>query len=292
MANEYLVNSADMTAVADAIRTKGGTSDALTFPGGFVDAVGAIESGTGSSENAEQFYALITGEDFALADSTITTVRAGAFYRANVTKVQLPNLTTIGSQDCFSMCTKLTSIDIPNATGRIPSGTFNGCSSLREVNAPKIDTLSRNAFNGCTALESISLPSVTSFDNDNQFSGCTSLKSVDLPLLASKGGNATFMNCRILSFIDLKLCARIGTSFFSGCNALTSVILRKTDGVVTLANVNGFTNTPMTGYGGAYGGHVYVPSALIESYKSATNWSTLYAAYPEIFQPIEGSEYE
>lgn len=44
MANEYLVNSIDITAVADAIRAKGGTSDALTFPGGFVDAVSAIRA--------------------------------------------------------------------------------------------------------------------------------------------------------------------------------------------------------------------------------------------------------
>lgn len=50
MANEYLVNSADMTAVADAIRTKGGTSDALEFPGGFVDAVGAIQTGSGEAK--------------------------------------------------------------------------------------------------------------------------------------------------------------------------------------------------------------------------------------------------
>ena len=45
MANEYLVNSADMTAVADAIRAKGGTSEALAFPGGFVEAVSAIQAG-------------------------------------------------------------------------------------------------------------------------------------------------------------------------------------------------------------------------------------------------------
>ena len=48
MANEYAVNQADLTAVADAIRAKGGTSEALTFPGGFVDAVGAIQAGVSS----------------------------------------------------------------------------------------------------------------------------------------------------------------------------------------------------------------------------------------------------
>lgn len=45
----YLVDSADLTAVADAIRTKGGTSASLAFPQGFVDAVEAIETGGGDS---------------------------------------------------------------------------------------------------------------------------------------------------------------------------------------------------------------------------------------------------
>lgn len=45
MANEYAVNQADLTAVADAIRAKGGTSGALAFPGGFVDAVRSIQAG-------------------------------------------------------------------------------------------------------------------------------------------------------------------------------------------------------------------------------------------------------
>lgn len=47
MANEYLINSDDMTSVADAIRAKGGTSEALVFPSGFVSAVQAIHAGSG-----------------------------------------------------------------------------------------------------------------------------------------------------------------------------------------------------------------------------------------------------
>ena len=47
MANEYTVNSADMVKVANAIRSKGGTSNALVFPNGFVNAISAIQAGTG-----------------------------------------------------------------------------------------------------------------------------------------------------------------------------------------------------------------------------------------------------
>ena len=43
--SDYLVESDDLTAVADAIRTKGGTEAPLTFPDGFVAAVQNIPSG-------------------------------------------------------------------------------------------------------------------------------------------------------------------------------------------------------------------------------------------------------
>ena len=43
--NEYLVDGADMTTVADAIREKGGTTAPLSFPSGMAEAVRNIQSG-------------------------------------------------------------------------------------------------------------------------------------------------------------------------------------------------------------------------------------------------------
>lgn len=45
MANEYTVNAADLTAVADAIRAKAGTSEGLSFPDGFAAAIAGISTG-------------------------------------------------------------------------------------------------------------------------------------------------------------------------------------------------------------------------------------------------------
>ena len=42
---EYLTNTADLTAVADAIRAKGGTAKQLVYPSGFVSAIQAIQAG-------------------------------------------------------------------------------------------------------------------------------------------------------------------------------------------------------------------------------------------------------
>lgn len=51
MAN-YLATDTDLTSVANAIRTKGGTSAQLEFPSGFVSAIGAIPSGGGNTKVA------------------------------------------------------------------------------------------------------------------------------------------------------------------------------------------------------------------------------------------------
>ena len=48
------VDESSLTAVADAIRTKGGTSETLVFPSGFVSAVQAIEAGGGGLSNIER----------------------------------------------------------------------------------------------------------------------------------------------------------------------------------------------------------------------------------------------
>lgn len=45
MPTDYIVTDTELTSVADAIRTKGGTSAALSFPSEFVSAIGAISSG-------------------------------------------------------------------------------------------------------------------------------------------------------------------------------------------------------------------------------------------------------
>lgn len=45
---KYLTNTAELTAVADAIRTKGGTEELLTYPAGFVTAIENISTGSNS----------------------------------------------------------------------------------------------------------------------------------------------------------------------------------------------------------------------------------------------------
>ena len=77
---EYLTNTADLTAVADAIRAKGGTSAQLVYPAGFVSAIQAIQTG--------------------IAPQLVVTVSAGATVTAtNGSK------TISGTSDSTGVCT-------------------------------------------------------------------------------------------------------------------------------------------------------------------------------------------
>jgi len=47
---DYIVKDTELTSVANAIRTAGGTNSLLSFPNGFISAVGNISGGGGSSD--------------------------------------------------------------------------------------------------------------------------------------------------------------------------------------------------------------------------------------------------
>lgn len=92
-----------------------------------------------------------------------------------------------------------------------------------------------------------------------------------------------FDNCSELTNADFQAVTSIRTYAFRGCSKLTALILRS-ETMATLSSTSGFNNTPIA----SGTGYIYVPTALVDSYKAASNWST-YANqiraiedYPEI----------
>ena len=75
-----------------------------------------------------------------------------------------------------------------------------------------------------------------------------------------------------------------------GNKNLQTIILRASS-VCSVGNNNAFQTTPFQGYNGLTG-TLYVPSTLVESYKTANKWSELYNAGTMTILPIEGSIYE
>ena len=57
---DYLVQGASLTAVADAIREKGGTTAPLSFPDGMASAIRSIQSGGGDLSSVDVYIADFT----------------------------------------------------------------------------------------------------------------------------------------------------------------------------------------------------------------------------------------
>lgn len=88
-----------------------------------------------------------------------------------------------------------------------------------------------------------------------------------------------FYNCSSLATADFSAVTSIEDYAFQACSSLTTVILRNTAKVATLSTASSFNDTPIK----SGTGYIYVPAALIDSYKTATNWST----YANQFRAIE-----
>lgn len=91
-------------------------------------------------------------------------------------------------------------------------------------------------------------------------------------------GEYAFYGSTNLSKVELAAAASIGESAFEGCTSLTMLILRKSDAVVTLGS-NGLANSAIA----SGTGYVYVPAALVDSYKADSAWS----AYADQIRAIE-----
>ena len=112
-------------------------------------------------------------------------------------------------------------------------------------------------------LNSIYIPYIASY----KFYG-SDLTTVNLPECTSIG-TSTFMNCTNLTTVNLPKCATIGDTAFMKCTNLTTVIFGA-DRVVTLMSSHAFNNSAIS----RRTGYIYVPDNLVDSYKTATNWST------------------
>ena len=183
--------------------------------------------------------------------------------------------------------TSLKSVDFPNAKS-LGAYAFFGCTGITALNTPKVTSIDTNALYNVSALTKIYIPEVLSVGT-YALRQCKKITRVYFPK-ATSVGNYALSRCNVLPVADLGQVSTINGGMFVEDYALKTLILRKSDGIVTLSATSAFGATPFDANGS--GGTVYVPSALIETYQTATNWSTLFTAGTCTFVPLEGSVYE
>ena len=171
--SNYLVTDTDLTSVADAIRTKGGTSAQLTFPAGFVSAVEAIETGGGGEDT---FAQICNGTTTTYESDELLQIPANVLRTATtLTVFKAPNLKDISTYALGGF--RGTVIAMPGFTGNIYNNgyAFSGATTLTIVDiGPNVVRLVSHFFDGATAMNTLILrkTSIVTLNNANAFNNC------------------------------------------------------------------------------------------------------------------------
>ena len=190
--------------------------------------------------------------NITLADSLFDYTNEDGLVTRTLTSYYNDRVTSVGSR-AFYQWTTLESIDFPNLE-EVADLAFYGCNKLINVNMPKVKYIKASAFNNCTALIEVSMPNVEIL-GDQCFRYCSSVEIFYLPKVNSIVG-----------------------AVFAQCTSIKALIIEQTDSVVVLNSSTCFNSSGIQ----AGTGYIYVPDSLIDSYKSATNWST----YADQIKPL------
>ena len=187
----------------------------------------------------------------------------------SITEFKDDTLTMVGLR-AFVECKSLKTVDLPNVT-TLGESAFSWCTALETVDLPNVTSVAQYAFHRCAISNNISMAKVTSLPY--QCFGYATIAKAVFPKLVVIEGQA-FRYSSTVTILDLPVCTEIGGANFHDGSSCTHLILR-TNNVCTIGGLNaGIRN-------------VYVPSALIEDYKVATNWASLYASNSDLFRALE-----
>lgn len=318
--SKLFIEDTSLTAIGDAIREKTGKEDlikvgdmpaeiaSITTGGGGNDTLAELLMGT-LTDYTNDDVSKITQYSFYLnkvikniSCKNATIIEQRAFNESKIVNVDMPKVEKIETY-AFNGCvdlkhfdfssivandgigiraffnTGLEEISLPNVEKFAPqlfSGVqFGGNKKLHTVNAPKLQQLTNDCFGGCTALKTFNAPNLKEVYNNGLAN--TAFEEVEFPAL-TRLYQTSFKGCSQLKKVKAPL-SSINASVFENDELFDTLIITNYSNVATLSNVNAFTNTPI-----ANGtGYIYVPAALIEDYKVATNWVT----YANQFRAIE-----
>ena len=221
------------------------------------------------------------------------TVFAGC---TGLTSISLPEITEIADGD-FSDCKELVTLSIPKVTtlGDMIFGSKQQSSSeafvkLTTFEAPLLETINQYGFAYCLALKTVDVSSVKTIGS-NCFEDCKELEEISLPAVTTLDGvYNTFRNALKLKTVRFgDNITHLGVSTFYLCASLTKVIITNTSQVCDIVNISSDSGAGAFAncyhfYGivnetynpdGLKDGYIYVPDALVDSYKTADEWKVL-----------------
>lgn len=243
--------------------------------------------------------AITSFDEFELFTGLKSLSDSAFMYCGNLTSIRLPQTVSIVGEHAFQDCSGLISVTLPDDLQIIGHSAFAQCGNLLLDKLPesliKIDDA---AFGNCGNLALTSLPeSIVSIGNQ-AFVNCSNITLTKLPPLLKTIEGGTFANCSKVHIEELPQGLTtikdgafvgngiermtipagvnyIGASAFSGCESLSTVTV--------LATEPAKADDSMLG---EYADVIYVPSASLEKYRSASGWSV----WKDKFKGLSGDD--
>jgi len=189
-----------------------------------------------------------------------------------------PTVTKLGTT-AFARCYSLTRCLIPASVTTIADRVFQGDSACTEWgDASSVTSIGAFAFEQTKLTDLSMFGAITSIGEAafyyNSNVGNT-MTSASMPSVKEIGAQAFKYNKGLTEVYIGGSCTKIYVNAFNGCTALESVTINRST-PPTLVNTNAFSGcSALTA--------IYVPSASVSKYQSASNWST----YADIIQAID-----
>ncbi len=241
----------------------------------------------------------------SVEDDTLTSIRSyGLANMSALTSVSFPNLQTINTYAFYNDANLVMNGWIFPKAKTIANYAFRYCYGLTgDIVLPStVTSIGQYSFASCKNITTFTATgSITTFGTYT-FAGASAdhkmtVREIHLPNLGTSialnlnFGSATAANaCQSLELVDIGKAKSIAANTFANCYKLQTLIMRRTS-VTTCANVSAFLNTPLRGRN-SLTAKIYVPEALIDSYKAASVWTTINGYGYVEWLAIEGSEYE
>ena len=197
-----------------------------------------------------------------------STANAGLIYCNMLQKIEIGNNVGISNYSFYN-CFSIASITIPNGAMSVIAYAFYNCYSLASITIPNgVTSVGDYSFNNCYSLASIIIPNGAGSIGYRTFYNCYSLASITIPNGVTIIDTNAFYGCRSLASITIPNgVTSIAATAFSGCYGMAVYDFTACTSVPSLANTSGFSGIPSDCV-------IKVPSSLLSSWKSATNWST------------------
>ena len=274
MAYDKVIDSAkldaDLTTVADAIRSKGGTSEALAFPAGFVSAIEEIEAGGGGgggevtppttpTDGKTRVYIHLEHgrtspmlgvcpngtvtvdwgdgtEPDTLTGTSTTTVKWTPTHEYTAPGDYVIALTVEGTMGFHgnSSSNQYSGILRYASGADIRNRAYQSAVQKVEI-GEGVTSIGNYAFQNCYSLASITIPESVTSIGSAAFGYCYSLASITIPEGVTSISNNAFYNCCSLASITIpESVTSIGNNAFNGCYSLASITIP--EGVTSIGN--------------------------------------------------------